>query len=319
VQTLLFGDNPARRPIATIQTVGSSGALKIGAEFLHRWFPDSSVWVSDPTWDNHRAVFASANVPVETYPYYDPATGGVRFAAMCETLVGLPAGAVVLLHACCHNPTGADLTPEQWQALAPILRDRGLIAFLDLAYQGFADGIAADAYAVRLLAEQGLSFFVVNSFSKSMSLYGERGGALSVVCATQEEADRVLGQLKSTVRQNYSSPPVHAGAVVTHVLTDPGLRESWEADLAAMRVRMADMRVALHAALTRRVQDRDFGYLLRQRGMFSYTGLSAAQVDRLREEHGIYLLRSGRLCVTGLNPGNVEVVAEAIASVMRAG
>jgi len=190
---------------------------------------------------------------------------------------------------------------------------------LDLAYQGFADGIAADAYAVRLLAEQGLSFFVVNSFSKSMSLYGERGGALSVVCATQEEADRVLGQLKSTVRQNYSSPPVHAGAVVTHVLTNPDLRASWEADLAVMRVRMADMRVALHAALTRRVQDRDFGYLLRQRGMFSYTGLSAAQVDRLREAHAIYLLRSGRLCVTGLTPANVEVVAEAIASVMRAG
>ncbi len=318
VQDLLFGRDHAGRPIATIQTVGSSGALKIGAEFIHRWFPDAQVWVSDPTWENHRAVFTSASIPVQSYPYYNPATGGVRFDAMRQTIAGLPAHSIVLLHACCHNPTGADLTQAQWAELAPILRDRGLITFLDLAYQGFADGIEADAFAVRLMAEQGLSFFVVNSFSKSMSLYGERGGALSVVCATAEEADRVLGQLKSTVRQNYSSPPVHAGAVVTRLLTDPALRASWEADLAAMRQRMAAMRIALHAALTRRVQDADFGYLLRQRGMFSYTGLSSQQVDRLRDQHAIYLLRSGRLCVTGLNPRNVETVAEAIATVMRA-
>jgi aromatic-amino-acid transaminase len=319
VQALLFGSNAAHRPIATIQTVGSSGALKIGAEFIRRWFPDTRVWVSAPTWANHNAVFLSANIPVETYPYYDPATGGIRFEAMMQTIGALPAQGVVLLHACCHNPTGADLTQAQWRELAAVLKQRQLIPFLDLAYQGFADGVEGDAFAVRLLAEQGLTFFVVNSFSKSMSLYGERGGALSVVCATEEEADRVLGQLKSTVRQNYSSPPAHAGQVVTRLLTDPALRASWEADLEAMRARMASMRVALHAALTKRVQDADFGYLLRQRGMFSFTGLSPAQVDRLKDEHAIYLLRSGRLCVTGLTPANVDTVADAIAAVMRAG
>ncbi|WP_428483624.1 aromatic amino acid transaminase [Rhodopila sp.] len=320
VQDLLFGaTHPAvtGNRVATIQTIGSNGALKIGAEFLHRWFPASSIWVSDPTWDNHRAVFEGASVPVETYPYYDPDNGGVRFDAMRRTLGALPAQGIVLLHACCHNPTGADLTQAQWTELAPILRDRALIPFLDLAYQGFADGIEADAFAVRLLADLGLGFVVTNSFSKSMSLYGERAGALSIVCGVNEEADRVLGQMKSTVRQNYSSPPVHAGQIVTRLLTDPVLRTAWEHDLGQMRDRMTAMRIALHAALTRRVQHADFGYLLRQRGMFSYTGLTARQVDHLREEHAIYLLRSGRLCITGLNDTNIEAVAEAIAAVTR--
>jgi aromatic-amino-acid transaminase len=320
VQALLFGAEHAAvtgQRVATIQTVGSSGALKVGAEFLRRWFPSSGVWVSDPTWGNHNAVFGSAGVPVRTYPYYEPAGGGVRFAAMMAALDALPPASVVLLHACCHNPTGADLTQAQWLDLADLLRARSLLPFLDLAYQGFAEGIALDSFPVRVLADMNVSFMLTNSFSKSMSLYGERVGALSVVCADAAEAELVLGQLKATIRQNYSSPPIHGAQIVARVLTEPGLRASWEADLTAMRERMASMRAALHAALTRRVQDVDFGYLLTQRGMFSYTGLSGAQVDRLREEHGIYLLRSGRMCVTGLNPRNVEVVAGAIASVLR--
>ena len=320
VQALLFGPaHPAvtGNRIATIQTVGSSGALKVGAEFIRRWFPASGLWVSDPTWANHRAVFDSAGIRAETYPYFDAATGGIRFPAMLETIRALPARSVVLLHACCHNPTGADLTQSQWTELADVLRERDLLPFLDLAYQGFADGIDADAFAVRLLADQGISFFVTNSFSKSMSLYGERVGALSIVCASAEEADRVLGQMKSTVRQNYSSPPMHGSLIVAAVLSDPALRQSWEADLAGMRERMKAMRIALHGAFARTSQEADYSYILTQQGMFSYTGLSPEQVDRLRVEHGIYLLRSGRLCITGLNPGNVETVAAAIASVRR--
>jgi aromatic-amino-acid transaminase len=319
VQALLFGaghEAVASGRIATLQTVGSSGGLKVGADFLKRWFPDSAVWVSDPTWDNHRAMFEGAGVAVHTYPYYDPATGGLRFEAMLETLRGLPARSVVLLHACCHNPTGVDLTPAQWDTLIPVLRERQLLPYLDLAYQGYGDGIDADAFAVRALAASGLSFFVANSFSKSMSVYGERAGALSVVCATAAEAELVLGQMKATVRRNYSSPGIHAAGIVSRVLTDPALRAAWEADVSAMRTRIQAMRHSLHGVLSAKRPGRDFGYFLSQRGMFSYTGLSAAQVDRLREEFGVYLVRSGRICVAGLNTGNVERTAEAMAAVL---
>ncbi|GAB4117708.1 MAG: aspartate/tyrosine/aromatic aminotransferase [Rubrivivax sp.] len=319
VQRLLFGaDHPALAAgrVATLQTVGSSGGLKVGADFLQRWLPGSGVWVSDPTWDNHRAMFEGAGIAVQTYPYYDPATGGLRFDAMCEALRKLPERSIVLLHACCHNPTGVDLSPAQWEALVPVLRERQLIAYLDLAYQGYGDGIAEDAFAVRRLAEAGLSFFVANSFSKSMSVYGERAGALSVVCADAAEAERVLGQLKATVRRNYSSPAIHAAGIVAKVLGEPELRAAWEADVAAMRERILAMRRRLHAVLSARLPGRDFGYFLSQRGMFSYTGLSAAQVDRLREEFGVYLVRSGRMCVAGLNTGNVERTAEAMAAVL---
>ncbi|WP_425257092.1 aromatic amino acid transaminase [Rubrivivax sp. RP6-9] len=319
VQALLFGaghEAVASGRIATLQTVGSSGGLKVGADFLKRWFPESAVWVSDPTWDNHRAMFEGAGVAVHTYPYYDPATGGLRFEAMLETLRGLPARSVVLLHACCHNPTGVDLTPAQWDTLIPVLRERQLLPYLDLAYQGYGDGIDADAFAVRALAASGLSFFVANSFSKSMSVYGERAGALSVVCATAAEAELVLGQMKATVRRNYSSPGIHAAGIVSRVLTDPALRTAWEADVAAMRTRIQAMRHSLHGVLSAKRPGRDFGYFLSQRGMFSYTGLSAAQVDRLREEFGVYLVRSGRICVAGLNTGNVERTAEAMAAVL---
>jgi len=319
VQQLLFGaEHPAVTSgrIATLQTVGSSGGLKVGGDFLKRWLPGSGVWVSDPTWDNHRAMFEGAGLTVQTYPYYDAQTGGLRFDAMCEALRGLPPRSVVLLHACCHNPTGVDLSRAQWQALIPILRERELLPYLDIAYQGYGEGIEEDAFAIRLLADAGLTFFVANSFSKSMSVYGERAGALSVVCADKAEAELVLGQMKATVRRNYSSPAIHAVGIVSLVLGEPELRRAWEADVAAMRQRILAMRQRLHAVLNARLPGRDFGYFLSQRGMFSYTGLSAAQVDRLREEFGVYLVRSGRVCVAGLNSGNVDRTAEAIAAVV---
>ena len=319
VQRLLFGaGHEAVRSgrIATLQTVGSSGGLKVGADFIKRWFPDAQVWVSDPSWDNHRAIFEGAGVATRTYPYYDPATGGLDFEAMCDTLRGLPARSVVLLHACCHNPTGVDLSRAQWEALIPLLRERELIPYLDLAYQGYGDGIDQDAWAVRAMASAGLSCFVANSFSKSMSLYGERAGALSVVCPDAAQAERVLGQMKATVRRNYSSPAIHAAGIVARVLDDPALRASWEADVAAMRERILAMRRELHEVLSARLPGRPLAHFLSQRGMFSYTGLSAAQVDRLRESFGVYLIRSGRMCVAGLNRGNVHRTAEAMAQVM---
>jgi aromatic-amino-acid transaminase len=319
VQHLLFGEGHeavSSGRIATLQTVGSSGGLKVGADFIKRWLPQSALWVSDPTWDNHRAMFEGAGVAVHTYPYYDAATGGLKFDAMCQALAQLPAKSVVLLHACCHNPTGVDLTPAQWQALIPILRERQLLPYLDLAYQGYGDGIEEDAYSVRALASAGISFFIANSFSKSMSVYGERAGALSVVCRDRTEAELVLGQMKATVRRNYSSPAIHAAGIVSRVLSDATLRPLWQADVAAMRERILAMRRSLHAVLSARQPGRDFGYFLSQRGMFSYTGLTAAQVDRLREEFGVYLVRSGRMCIAGLNTGNVERTAAAMAAVL---
>jgi aromatic-amino-acid transaminase len=317
VQKLLFGaDHPAlaQGRIATLQTVGSSGGLKVGADFLKRWLPASEVWVSDPTWDNHRAMFEGAGIRVHTYPYYD-ASGGLAFDAMCTALRRVPERSIVLLHACCHNPTGVDLSRDQWDRLLPLLAERRLLAYLDLAYQGYGDGIDADAYAVRRLADGRLPFIVANSFSKSMSVYGERAGALSVACADRVEAELVLGQLKATVRRNYSSPPIHAAGIVSRVLGDAELRPQWEAEVAAMRERILAMRRNLHAVLSARLPGRDFGYFLSQRGMFSYTGLTAAQVDRLREEHAVYLVRSGRMCVAGLSTKNVERVATAFANV----
>jgi aromatic-amino-acid transaminase len=319
VQGLLFGDGHAAVAsgrVVTLQTVGSSGGLKVGADFLHRWLPGSEVWVSDPTWDNHRAMFEGAGIPVHAYPYYDAAGGGLRFDAMLEALSALPPRSIVLLHACCHNPTGVDLTREQWQRLVPVLRERELLPYLDLAYQGYGDGIDEDAYAVRLLADAGLSFFVASSFSKSMSVYGERAGALSVVCSDAAEAALVDGQLQATVRRNYSSPPIHAGGIVAHVLGDPALRALWQSEVDAMRERIQAMRRALHERLFERLPGRELGYLLSQRGMFSYTGLSPAQVDRMREQFGVYLVRSGRMCVAGLNAGNVDRTADAMAAVL---
>ena len=319
VQVLLFGaDHPAIKAgrIATIQGVGSSGGLKVGADLLKRYFPDSKIHLSDPTWDNHRAVFEGSGHVCETYPYYDPANGGLKFDALLACFKALPARSVVVMHACCHNPTGVDLTQDQWRALVPVIRERQLLPFLDLAYQGYGDGIEEDAFAVRAFAAAGLSFFVANSFSKSMSLYGERCGALSVVCPNAAQAANVLGQLKFMIRRNYSNPPLHGGQLVARVLTDPALRAQWEGEVAEMRARILAMRKRLHQVLSAKLPGRNFDYFLTQRGMFSYTGLTPAQVDRLKDEFAVYLVRSGRICVAGLNTGNVEKTASAIAAVL---
>ncbi|MCI3206138.1 MULTISPECIES: amino acid aminotransferase [Pandoraea] len=320
VQGLVFGeDSPARKngSIATVQTLGGSGALKVGADFIKRYFPDSQVWVSDPTWDNHRFIFERAGFTVNTYPYYDEATGGLQFEAMVDAIDKLPARSVVLLHACCHNPTGVDLNDAQWVQLIEVIKQRELLPFVDMAYQGFGSGIDADAFVIRELARQGLPAFVANSFSKNFSLYGERCGGLSVICESSEAADRVLGQLTSAVRSNYSNPPTHGAKIVAKVLSTPELRKSWEDELSAMCQRITRMRGAIHEGLRGHVPDNMLTRYLEQRGMFTYTGLTAAQVDVLRETHGVYLIRSGRMCVAGLNESNVAVVAESIAKVLN--
>ncbi|HCQ3210417.1 TPA: aromatic amino acid transaminase [Escherichia coli] len=319
IAPLLFGaDHPVlqQQRVATIQTLGGSGALKVGADFLKRYFPESSVWISDPTWENHVAIFAGAGFEVSTYPWYDEATNGVRFNDLLATLKTLPARSIVLLHPCCHNPTGADLTNEQWDAVIEILKARELIPFLDIAYQGFGAGMEEDAYAIRAIASAGLPALVSNSFSKIFSLYGERVGGLSVLCEDAEAAGRVLGQLKATVRRNYSSPPNFGAQVVAAVLNDEALKASWLVEVEEMRTRILAMRQELVKVLSTEMPERNFDYLLNQRGMFSYTGLSAAQVDQLREEFGVYLIASGRMCVAGLNTQNVHRVAKAFAAVM---
>ena len=319
IAPLLFGaDHPVlqQQRVATIQTLGGSGALKVGADFLKRYFPESGVWVSDPTWENHVAIFAGAGFEVSTYPWYDEATNGVRFNDLLATLKTLPARSIVLLHPCCHNPTGADLTNDQWDAVIEILKARELIPFLDIAYQGFGAGMEEDAYAIRAIASAGLPALVSNSFSKIFSLYGERVGGLSVLCEDAEAAGRVLGQLKATVRRNYSSPPNFGAQVVAAVLNDEALKASWLAEVEEMRTRILAMRQELVKVLSTEMPERNFDYLLNQRGMFSYTGLRTAQVDRLREEFGVYLIASGRMCVAGLNTANVQRVAKAFAAVM---
>ncbi|EKZ6372570.1 aromatic amino acid transaminase [Klebsiella aerogenes] len=318
IAPLLFGaDHPVLKQnrVASIQTLGGSGALKVGADFLKRYFPQSRVWVSDPTWENHIAIFEGAGFEVSTYPWFDDETNGVRFEAFLAKLQTLPERDIVLLHPCCHNPTGADLSNAQWDEVVKVLKARNLIPFLDIAYQGFGAGMEDDAYAIRAIASAGLPMLVSNSFSKIFSLYGERVGGLSIVCDDAETAGRVLGQLKATVRRNYSSPPNFGAQVVAAVLNDPALKASWLAEVEAMRTRILAMRQTLVDALKEAVPGKNFDYLLKQRGMFSYTGLSAAQVDRLREEFGVYLIASGRMCVAGLNSRNVQRVAQAFAAV----
>ena len=319
VAPLLFGaDHPVlqQQRVATIQTLGGSGALKVGADFLKRYFPDSGVWVSDPTWENHIAIFEGAGFTVDTYPWFDSETNGVRYAALLEKLNTLPARSIVLLHPCCHNPTGADLTNAQWDGVVEVLKARDLIPFLDIAYQGFGAGMEEDAYAIRAIADAGLPALVSNSFSKIFSLYGERVGGLSIICEDNETALRVLGQLKATVRRNYSSPPNFGAQIVAAVLGDAELKAMWLAEVEGMRTRILEMRHALVNVLKEEMPDGNFDYLLKQRGMFSYTGLSAAQVDRLRDEFGVYLIASGRMCAAGLNSRNVQRVAKAFAAIM---
>mgnify|MGYP001614635169 CR=1 FL=1 len=319
VQALVFGADCAALKegrIVTVQALGGTGGLKLGADFLKALAPGAQVWISEPSWENHRALFESAGFTVRAYPYYDSATHGVNFAAMLGSLRSIPQGSVVVLHACCHNPTGADLAPGQWSEVLEAVRSRGLVPFVDLAYQGFGDGIDADARAARLFAGATQPVFLSSSFSKSFSLYGERVGALSVVAASSEEAARVLSQLKRTVRTNYSNPPTHGGDIVARVLTTPELRSLWEQELGGMRERIKRMRKALVEKIHDRVPGADFGFVLRQRGMFSYSGLTKEQVARLRQEFSIYAIDSGRICVAALNPKNIDYVADAIAKVI---
>ncbi len=319
VQELLFGKGStlieSGRAI-TAQSLGGTGGLKIGADFLKRLLPQAKVALSDPSWENHRAIFEGAGFEVVTYPYYDPATQGLRFDDMMAGLRALPEQTIVVLHACCHNPTGVDLTDEQWAQVVELVKDRKLVPFLDIAYQGFGDGLDADGTAVRRFADSGLSFLVSSSFSKSFSLYGERVGAITLVAATTDEAKATQSQVKRVIRANYSSPPTHGGAVVATVLTTPNLRQQWEDELAHMRNRIREMRTGLVERLNGLGAQRDFSFVIQQRGMFSYTGLTEAQVDRLREEHGIYVVNTGRICVAALNSKNIDVVAKAIAAVL---
>jgi aromatic-amino-acid transaminase len=320
VQELVFSkeSNPIReKRVVTLQALGGTGGLKIGADFLKQISPGATVWISDPSWENHRALFEGAGFPVKEYPYYDPKTHGLNFDAMLGALNKLPAGAVAVLHSCCHNPTGVDLTPDQWRQVLEVVKARGIVPFLDLAYQGFAEGADADAYAPRLFAEATQPVFLSSSFSKSFSLYGERVGAFSLVAGSRDEAARALSHLKRIVRTNYSNPPTHGSAIVAKVLTSPDLRAQWEKELGAMRDRIKAMRKALVDGIHKRVPGADFSFILRQRGMFSYSGLTREQVLRLRSEYSIYTIETGRICVAALTTKNIDYVADAIARVIK--
>ena len=319
VQELVFGAGSAviqDKRAVTVQAIGGTGALKIGADFLKRFAPGADVYISDPSWENHRALFESAGFKVNNYAYYDEATHGVNFAGMKGALQAMPAGSVVVLHACCHNPTGADLTADQWGEVIAIVAGKGLIPFLDMAYQGFGSGIAEDGAVVRRFVDAGGPLLVSNSFSKSFSLYGERVGALSVVASSAEEAARLLSQLKRVVRTNYSNPPTHGGKVVATVLSTPELRQLWEEELAGMRVRIKQMREMFVQKLKEKAPGRDFDFVREQVGMFSYSGLTKEQVGRLRDEHSVYAVDTGRICVAALNSKNIDRVIDAIAKVL---
>ena len=319
-QELLFGKNAQILQdglVATIATIGGSGALKVGAEFIHEWFPQSKCYVSDPTWGNHIAIFEGSDVEVGKYPYYDKATSSVKFDEMIAFFETLNKNDVVLLHPCCHNPTGMDLTREQWDTAITVIKERELIPFMDIAYQGFGKDMDSDAYAIRKAVEMGLPVFVSNSFSKNLSLYGERVGGLSVVCPSTDEAERVFGQLNATVRRIYSSPPSHGGRVVDIVMNDEALHEQWVGEVYAMRDRIKAMRLKLKSVLEEKVPGRDFDYLTEQNGMFSFTGLTPEQVEKLQSKYGIYMVSNSRMCVAGLNSSNIDYVANAMADVLK--
>ena len=316
VKALVFGDQADPSRIATAQTLGGTGALRVGADFLRQTYPDAKVLISDPSWANHRAVFSSAGFEVETYAYYDAEKRGVRFDDMLTSLRAAPAQTVVVLHACCHNPTGYDLTDEQWDQVVGVVKDNGLVAFLDMAYQGFGDGIAEDGAVIAKFAAAGLDFLAATSFSKNFSLYGERVGGLSAYCADADEAKRVMSQLKVLIRSNYSNPPTHGAAVVSTVLADPELRKVWEAELGGMRERIRTVRTQLVDGLKAAGVTSDVSYITTQRGMFSYSGLSKDQMLRLRDEFGVYGTESGRICVAAINAGNIDHVIKAIAAVL---
>ena len=318
-QQLVFGaGSPALEAgrVATIQTVGGSGALKVAADVLHKFFPKAQARISDPTWDNHRAILEGAGFVVDTYPYFNRETQRLDFESMLQALQGLAPETVVLLHPCCHNPTGAEVSPTQWDQVVQVILQRGLIAFLDMAYQGFGDGIEDDAYLARALDRAGASFLVANSYSKTFSLYGERCGALSMVCANADEASRALGQMQQAVRRNYSSPPTFGAMLVSGVLNDPQLNASWRAEVDTMRTRIQAMRERLVQGLRRENPAQDWSFLLAQKGMFGYAPVLAPHMLRLREEHAVYIIETGRICVAGLNESNVDRVAQAFARVV---
>ncbi len=319
VKGLVFGadSEPVKSGrVATVQAIGGTGGLKVGADFLKRLRPDAKVLISDPSWENHRALFTNAGFVVESYPYYDAERRGVDFDAMLGALNAAPAGTVVVLHACCHNPTGYDITPEQWDRVVEAVKAKDLVAFLDMAYQGFGNGIQEDGAVIGKFVDAGLTFFVSTSFSKSFSLYGERVGALSVLCADKEEAARVLSQLKIVIRTNYSNPPIHGGAVVAAVLNDPARRAVWEGELAEMRTRIKAMRQKLVDGLKAAGVTQDMSFITQQIGMFSYSGLTKDQMVRLRSEFGVYGTDTGRMCVAALNSRNIDHVCASIAKVV---
>lgn len=318
-QVLLFGkDSPLidSGRVLTAQSLGGTGALKIGADFLKQLLPNAKVVISNPSWENHRALFERAGFTVENYPYYDATTRGLDFAGMLGALKELPEQTVVVLHACCHNPTGVDPTAEQWAQIADTVKERNLVPFLDIAYQGFGEGLEEDASVVRMFAQRDITMLISSSFSKSFSLYGERVGAITLVTSSKDEGARVLSQLKRVIRTNYSNPPTHGGTIVSMVLNNPELYAMWVEELGEMRNRIRSMREQLVQKLKNSGVKQNFDFVLTQRGMFSYSGLSAEQVDRLREEHGVYAVSSGRICVAALNSRNIDAVASAIAKVL---
>ena len=318
-QKLLFGaDSPlldAGR-VSTSQTIGGSGALRVGADLLIKLLSTRTIAISNPSWENHRAVFGAAGFEVVDYTYFDAATHGLNFEGMLADLRQLAPGTVVLLHACCHNPTGADLSHEQWRSVAELLKERDLFPFIDIAYQGFDKGIDEDAYAIRLLAGMDMDFVVASSYSKSFSLYGERVGALTVVSADATQAKAVQSQVKRIIRTIYSSPSTHGAALVAGVLNSPDLRQTWETELTEMRERIHALRAGLVAKLAE-LGAPEFAFIERQAGMFSYSGLSKAQVDRLRDEFAIYAVGTGRICVAALSQKNLDYVANAVATVAK--
>src|SRR6266851_9349901 len=319
VQTLLFGaDHPAvaQGRVTTVQGVGGTGALKVGADFIKRFAPEAAIHMSDPSYDNHRPLFEQAGFRVEMYPYYDPRTHGIKFAEMIAHLSAVPKGSIVLLHACCHNPTGVDIRDEQWGQVMKVISERRLVPFLDFAYQGFGEGVEEDAEVVRRFAEAMPLVLVAISFSKSFSLYGERVGALSVVTTDSGEAARVLSHLKRMIRTNYSNPPSHGARIVAAVLASPELRALWRTEVVGMRDRVRSMRRELVERLKKRIPD-DFSFILQQRGIFSYSGMSREQMIAMRERYSVYGIESGRICVAALNSRNLDYVADSIASTVR--
>jgi aromatic-amino-acid transaminase len=303
--------------VVTIEALGGTGALKVGADYLKQLLPQSAVAISDPSWENHRALFETAGFAVHNYKYYDPGTRGVDFAGMITSLMALPAQTIVVLHACCHNPTGADLSDSQWDEVVAVCAAQGLVPFLDMAYQGFGHGLFEDAIALRKFADAGLNLFVSSSFSKSFSLYGERVGALSIVTGSADETKRLLSQVKRVIRTNYSNPPTHGGALVTMVLSTPTLKALWEEELATMRNRIRAMREGLVQGLKGQGVAQDMSFVTQQKGMFSYSGLTESQVNRLREDHGVYAVGTGRICIAALNSKNLPKVCKAIAAVLK--